>query len=145
MGGGAATRLNAENSHDAPDFYTASDVDLMIEDIWIDLNGEKPVGLPQWFAGRETRRIEWLEKAEAIRVYEQVKAQFGVELNGLLSEEMADYTTSVVGRLGKETDLAGLKAFLLSVPSQYQLSVRLGERWVMFDGRLDENGEYVPK
>lgn len=146
-GGGKseATSLNTENAHDAPDFYSAADVDEMIEDTWIDLNEEKPVAIPQWFADRQTRRIDWLDKETAIRIHGEVKQQFGVELSGLVSTELPDYTTSVIGRLGESTDLAKLKTYLLAAPSKYQLSVRLGSRWVMFDGQLDENGGLVSK
>ena len=117
----------------------------MIEDIWLETNEEKPVPLPGWYSARETRSIDWIKKEDAVSLHEEVKNKFGVDLCGLESTDLPDHTLSVVGRLEPGVDLAGLKSLLLSAPSEYQLSVRLGARWVMYDAVLNDDGGLVPK
>ena len=138
-------KLNASNVHDEGDYYSADDVDSMIEETWIELNEEKPIPLDKWLHSNTRRAVEWISKPTAIDVQQKVSEKFGVTLCALDNPDLPEYTTALVAKIDDSVSKAALKKLLLSAQSPYQLSVRFGNRWVMYDAVLDEQGEYVPK
>ena len=136
-------QLNLENVRNADDAYTATEVDEMVEDIWFDSNGGKPVPLDLWLGEDEDRELEWISREEAIVLFNGVKAAFNVNLCAVSEPDVHESTLSLVAKVDKVEDKRGLKRLFARSSSTHKVEIEFGHKWVTVDGELTDEGEYI--
>ena len=125
--------------------HSGAELDELIEDVWIDLNEGKVVSLDKWFAGRQSRTLEWINRDDALGLYKESNERFKVQLCAVVENETPDYTVALVAKMPDSIDRSSFEQLVGAASEKYKVSVEYGIKWLTVDGELDERGEYIPK
>ena len=143
--------LNEENSN-YEEASTPDEVDSLIEEIWLDLNEGQLHDLKEWLEKSDQYSIEFINREDALLMYDKAKSDFGVTLQIIADNSdpsMVGWTQFVVAKIDKDTDKRGLKTMLEDASSEIHLILELGNRWLSLEGKYVEveygNFEYIKK
>ena len=107
------------------------EVDSLVQELWLDLNGFKLLPLKDW-AAQPNNKVDFLSRAEAVRVAEASLKDHQVELLAVIDGQLPAWAQFVVCDASKVTNQVAYKSFLMSASTRKKLEVEFGNRWMIF-------------
>ena len=109
---------------------SAEEVDSLVQELWLDLNGSKLIPLKDWMA-KPNNTVDFLSREEAIKVADASLKEHRVELLAVTDAQLPTWTQFVVCDATKVADKVAYKSFLMSASAGKKLEVEYGNRWVV--------------
>jgi hypothetical protein len=122
-----------------------NEVDSLVDEVWIELNGWKPVPLKQWLAESASNEVDFLTREEALRIAERSLKEYGVELLAVTGDDTPHWSQFVIGRASGIKDKPAYTQALLAASARRTLEIEYGVKWVVLTEQLDEDGNSISK
>jgi hypothetical protein len=137
--------LTACSKPEPPVVRSPTEVDELVEEIWIKINEWKPVPLDQWLSQSEQNEIAFLTREEAARLADVSLQDYAVELMALVDNATPNDVQFLAGQVHRLKDRAAYTKVLMSASADSRIEVEYGRKWVIFSDELDEDGATLPK